>query len=53
MNKGQFSNAFFIFVFFPNAIIDQVQYLFIGVKDIRLVCLLVFVLLLMSAGALS
>ena len=53
MNKGSILKRFLYFLLaFLILIIDQVPTIYLGVKDIRLVCLLIFVLLLMSAGAL-
>ena len=53
MNKGSILKRFLYFLLaFLILIIDQVSTIYLGVKDTRLVCLLIFVLLLMSAGAL-
>ena len=53
MNKGSILKRFLYFLLaFLILIIDQVPTIYLGVKDIRLVCLLIFVLLLMSVGAL-
>ena len=53
MNKGSILKRFLYFLLaFLILIIDQVPTIYLGVKDIRLVCLLIFVLLLMSAGTL-
>ena len=53
MNKGSILKRFLYFLLaFLILIIDQVPTIYLGVKDIRLVCLLIFILLLMSAGAL-
>ena len=53
MNKGSILKRFLYFLLaFLILIIDQVTTIYLGVKDIRLVCLLIFVLILMSAGAL-
>ena len=53
MNKGSILKRFlYLLLAFLILIIIQGPTIYLGVKDIRLVCLLIFVLLLMSAGAL-
>ena len=53
MNKGSILKRFlYLLLAFLILIIDQVPTIYLGVKDTRLVLLLIFFLLLMSAGAL-